>query len=103
MNERVLLVTFDVKPDCLGQFKRLLEDDAQAATADEPGCLQFDILSAPDNPSRIVSYEVYRNEDALQAHLGTPQTRIFLAAFKALITGQTVVRLNRDCTHPGNP
>ena len=100
MNELVLLVTFDVKPDCLGQFKRLLEDDGRAASADEPGCLQFDILSTPGAPSRIMSYEVYQNEDALQAHLGTPQTKIFLAAFKALITAQTVVRLNRDFACP---
>ncbi len=96
MNGFVLIVEFRVKPDCLGRFHLLIESNAKASVADEPGCRQFDVLSALEDSTRIVLYEVYDDEDAFKVHLGMPHTQFFLAAAKDMITGQTITRLSRD-------
>lgn len=47
----------------------------------EPGCLSHDCFQDPDNPSRIVFLERWRDEAALQAHFRTPGIAQLLKAF----------------------
>jgi quinol monooxygenase YgiN len=53
---------------------RLLQENAAAARA-EPGCLEFAVYQAVDDPRAILLYERYTDEDAFQAHRRTPQFR----------------------------
>lgn len=100
MNKFVLIVEFQVKPESLDRFNQLIEINARASVADEPGCRQFDVLRANDDPCRIVLYEVYDSEDAFKAHMGFSHTQTFLAAAKPLVDKQTVTRLTRTVAPP---
>ena len=67
-----IFVTINVKPEHIAEFKEASLGDSEGSTRDEPGCFRFDIHEDVDIPSRFYLHEVYRDEDAFQAHLETP-------------------------------
>ena len=95
MNKFVLIVEFQVKPESLAKFNELIAVNAKASVANEPGCRQFDVLRALDDPNRIVLYEVYDSEAAFKTHLEQAHTKTFLGQMKELIIKQTAVKLAR--------
>jgi (4S)-4-hydroxy-5-phosphonooxypentane-2,3-dione isomerase len=95
MNKFVLVVEFQVKPERLAEFDERIAVNANASVANEPGCRQFDVLRALDDPCRVVLYEVYDSEDAFKMHLDQPHTKAFLEAAKELVAKQTVLKLAR--------
>ncbi len=95
MGSFVLIVTFQVKPEHLDRFNQMIEVNARASVRDEPGCRQFDVMRANDDPCKIVLYEVYDNEDAFQAHTKMAHTQTFLGAAKEMIASQVGQRLER--------
>jgi quinol monooxygenase YgiN len=56
-----------------GRFDELREvlDELAAATRAEPGCEQFVVHAARDEPGVLLGYEVFADEDALSAHRAT--------------------------------
>jgi autoinducer 2-degrading protein len=89
-----LIVDFEIQPDKVDQFMALITTNAHSSMG-EPGCRQFDILRANDQPNRIVLYEIYDDGDALKAHGATPHVATFFAAAKPLIVKQSVIRMER--------
>jgi autoinducer 2-degrading protein len=67
-----IFVTINVKPEHIETFKEASLGDAQGSTRDEPGCFRFDMHQDPDISSRFYLYEVYRDEEAFEAHLEAP-------------------------------
>ena len=96
MNKFVLVVEFDVKPECLDEFNRLIDINAHASVANEAGCYQFDVVRGLEDPSKILLYEVYASEEAFKVHMGWAHTQTFLAAAKPLITRQAATRWLRS-------
>jgi quinol monooxygenase YgiN len=78
MNELVLVVKIRIKPDCVAQFMAEVEQNGKAARETEPGCRQFDILRDPDDPTKLMLYEVYADEAAFEAHQKTPHFQHYL-------------------------
>jgi quinol monooxygenase YgiN len=68
----VLVVDFVVKPEHVEAFTAEIRKNAKASRETEPGCRQFDVCAAPDDPAKIVLYEVYDDKAAFEAHLKTP-------------------------------
>lgn len=95
MNKFVLIVEFQVKPESLARFNEQIAVNAKASVASEPGCRQFDVLRAIDDPCRVALYEVYDSEDAFKAHLEQAHTKAFLGQVKELVTKQSVLKLAR--------
>ncbi len=95
MNRFALIVEFQVKPENLAGFNELIAVNAKASVASEPGCRQFDVLRALDDPCRVVLYEVYDSEGAFKTHLEQAHTKTFLGQAKELVTKQTVLKLAR--------
>ena len=67
-----LVVTIRIQPPHREAFMDAMLDDASHSVQDEPGCLRFDVLEDVDDPNQIYLYEVYRNEEALEAHRQAP-------------------------------
>lgn len=88
MENFALLVDFQVRPESLARFNELLAVNAQASMAQEPGCLQFDVLYDKDDPCHIVLYEIYESAAAFATHLTEAHTKLFLAAAKELVIRQ---------------
>lgn len=49
-----------------------------AASRQEPGCIAFEVLRAPEDPAKIRFYEVYKDKDAFEAHQKTEHFKEWL-------------------------
>jgi autoinducer 2-degrading protein len=78
----VTLVHVRVLPEHVTDFIEATRPNHAGAVA-EPGCLRFDVLQAPDDPTRFVLYEAYRDAPAAAAH---KETAHYLA-WKAAVAG----------------
>lgn len=67
-----IFVTIRIKPGFSAQFSEASLGDAQGSVRDEPGCFRFDILQNASDPNLFHLYEVYSNQDALNAHRSAP-------------------------------
>lgn len=65
--------------------------------AEEPGALAYLCHRSQDDPSEIVFFEVYADDDALQAHGQTPHMGEFRAGFAQLfdVSQVKIERLER--------
>jgi autoinducer 2-degrading protein len=68
----VMIVSVKIKPELRQRFLETIEDDAICSVRDEPGCVRFDVLQDESDENRYYFYEVYRDNDALEAHQQTP-------------------------------
>jgi quinol monooxygenase YgiN len=77
----VVLPRFTVEEGHLAAFLAAARADAEASVAQEPGCLQFDVVvDRSSSPSEVVFYEVYTDRAAFEAHLQTSHLEAFRAA-----------------------
>lgn len=87
-----IFVTVKIKPDQRQRFLDVVEDDATSSVRDEPGCLEFQVLQDRADPDTFYLYEVYRDEEAAQAHRRTPHFGRWDAALPELLR-EPVARL----------
>jgi autoinducer 2-degrading protein len=66
----VTLVHVHVKPGHVEDFIRATRAN-HLASVQESGNLRFDVLQAPDDPTRFILYEAYNDADAAAAHKQT--------------------------------
>ena len=92
MSKLVIVVDFQLHPGAAEQFMPLMQQNAQASVQDEPGCLQFDVLTPDNEPDEVFLYEVYENDEAFARHLQTPHFLAFKAAVGELVKSQSVRR-----------
>ena len=67
-----LMVTMKVKAPHREAFIQALLGDARGSAYDEPGCLRFDVLQDATDANTFYLYEVYRDEQAFEAHRQAP-------------------------------
>jgi autoinducer 2-degrading protein len=66
----VVHVHVRVKPESVEPFKQATLANARQSVQ-EPGIARFDVLQQPDDPTRFVLVEAYRNPEAPGAHKET--------------------------------
>jgi autoinducer 2-degrading protein len=65
-------VEFTLRPGTLDAFLRLVEANAAASVAGEPGCLRFDVLLPADGSGPdVFLYEIYSDRAAFDHHVTT--------------------------------
>ena len=83
-----IFVTINIKRENVEEFKQASLGDAQGSVRDEPGCFRFDINQDVETASRFYLYEVYRDEEAFQAHLQAPHFLVWQENVKAFFDGE---------------
>jgi (4S)-4-hydroxy-5-phosphonooxypentane-2,3-dione isomerase len=83
-----LLVTIKIKPGYRDAFLESLMGDARGSVNDEPGCLRFDVLQDSADPNRIFLSEVYKDEQALDAHRQAPHFKKWRETVQAWCDGE---------------
>ncbi len=63
----VRIIHVYVAEDSAEAFREATEAN-HLASIEESGVLRFDVLVSPEDPNHFVLYEVYRSEDAIEAH-----------------------------------
>ena len=89
----VVIAEFIVKEGRFDDFLTHAFDDARHSLADEPGCLQFDVLRVPDVASGVLFYEVYRSREAFDAHLKTAHVGRFRSILAGHVATERPVRM----------
>lgn len=82
-----LVVHIRTHPETRNAFMDKLAANAAAART-EPGCLTFDVLVNPEDPNRIMLYEVYESEAAFQEHQATQAFKAYLAEAVPMLAGR---------------
>lgn len=89
----VIVVDLVVEEDARARFMPLMTANAAASLAEEKGCRRFDICVDPQDPAKILLYEIYDDEAAFEAHLASAHYRAFDQATRTMIAKKTVRRL----------
>ena len=76
----MLLAKFKVREDKVAEYLETADQTDKAVEADEPGTLHHTFDQDPDDPLSFVWSEVYKNVDALLAHLANPALGVYLEA-----------------------
>ena len=63
----VVHVHVQVKPECVGEFKKATEANARESIK-EPGIARFDVVQQEGDPTKFVLVECYRTSEAPAAH-----------------------------------
>jgi len=80
----VVHVHVHVKPECVGDFKRVSLANARESIK-EPGIARFDVVQQQDDPTRFVLVEVYRDNQAPAAHKETKHYAIWRDAVASMM------------------
>lgn len=68
MSRVALVVQIDVKPEHRDDYIAIMRKHAENCLAVEEGCVYFDVSLSRNHDDRVVLYEVYRDQAALDEH-----------------------------------
>ena len=85
----VVWVELRIKPEAMEAFMPLMLQNA-AASRDEPGCRQFDVLRPESDADLVLLYELYDDAQAFAAHLATAHFKAFDGAVSGMVSSKTV-------------
>ena len=94
MSKVAIFVTFDCKPGKADEFVELVKGHANRCLEREEGCLQFDVLRPTTGGDKVMLYEVYASQAALEAHRKTDHLAMFREKAGALATRGELLELN---------
>jgi autoinducer 2-degrading protein len=80
--------TINVRPNDMQKFLAACIEEGKASVRDEPDCYRFEILRDKNDQNRICFIEVFKNEQALQAHYETPHFSKMWEAIEGMIDGE---------------
>jgi len=89
-----IIVHFESKPDKIDAFKEAIVAHATRCLQLEPGCLQFDVVQDPKNPSHFAVYEVYTDQAAIDAHRASAHMAITAKVLPDLVAKRDLHLLN---------
>ncbi|MEE1889134.1 putative quinol monooxygenase [Pseudomonas carassii] len=70
-----LFIKTRVQPGTADAFLAAIKANAAASVATEPGCLVFDVSQDREDADVIYLYEIYRDDEAYEAHTRTAHFR----------------------------
>jgi (4S)-4-hydroxy-5-phosphonooxypentane-2,3-dione isomerase len=81
------VVTLQIQPDKLDIFLAEIMSNVRASR-EEPGVAQFELLQQADDAFRFMLYEVYLDENALEAHRQTTHFKHWVEFGVPLLAGE---------------
>ena len=68
MPKLAIIATIEIAAGRLAAYLPIIRAHRDRCLRDEPGTLQFDILCPHDDDTKVVLYELYRDDAAFDAH-----------------------------------
>ena len=91
---RAIVAYLTAKPGMEAEFQKQMTAQAQRCLANEPGCLQFDVVQDPKNPARLVMLEVFHDDAAIKAHQESQHFKDFRPVITELVAERKVEVFN---------
>lgn len=92
----VVCVTFEIKPEALGDFMSAMLKQAGISLELESGCHQFDVSRSVEAATGVFLYEVYSDRAAFDAHLSSQHFKSFDSMVQEMIVSKTVASFVRE-------
>ena len=70
---KIFRTGYQIKPERRAYFLEAMVSAASLCTANEPGCLRFDVFQDETDPNRIWVDVVFRDADSIKAHSNSPR------------------------------
>ena len=83
-----VFVIINVKPEYREAFVEASRTEAQGTVGGEAGVFQFHMLVDETNPNRFYFFEIYRDEQALEAHKETDVFRAWWDTVEKMFDGE---------------
>jgi len=83
----VRVIDVHVNPEAVSEFEAITLENQRGSLA-EAGILRFDVLSDVDRPGEYVLYEVYENEEAIDAHKTTEHYKKWNEVVAPMMAGE---------------
>ena len=87
---RAILAYLTTKPGKETEFQAKMTAQAKRCLANEPGCLQFDVVQDPKNTTRFIMLEVYKDDAAIKAHQDSQHYKDFRPVTADLLADRKV-------------
>jgi autoinducer 2-degrading protein len=91
---RAIIAYLTTKPGKQAEFQEKMTAQAKRCLANEPGCLQFDVVQDPQDTTRFVMLEVYRDDAAVKAHQDSQHYKDFRPTVGDLVADRKIEVLN---------
>lgn len=91
---RAIIAYLTTKAGKEAEFQEKMTAQAKRCLANEPGCLQFDVVQDPKAPTRFVMLEVYKDDAAIKAHQDSQHFKDFRPVVGDLVADRKVEVLN---------
>src|SRR5476651_2502417 len=82
-------INLDIAPDQFDKFMEAAKENAAASTKD-PGCREFNVMVAQNDPHHVMFFEVYDNAAAVDFHRATEHFKKFQAVTKDMVVKRDV-------------
>jgi quinol monooxygenase YgiN len=86
----LVIAQAEALPERRHELVELLSAVAAAARL-EPGCLSYRFTTDIEDETAFSSIEVWENEDAMAAHLGSPELAQALGAMQSLLASEPTI------------
>jgi quinol monooxygenase YgiN len=81
----VRIARLQIDPAKLDSYKAALKEEIETSIKVESGVLSLYAVSEKNDPSRIIIFEIYANQDAYLAHLEAPHFKKYKNATKEMV------------------
>ena len=92
MNKLAIVATFEIEPGQKNNVIPLFKAHAERCIKGESGTLQFDILQPMDEANKVMIYEVYQDEAALEVHRNGPYFKKIVEDTNGMIKNMSPIR-----------
>lgn len=87
----VRVAELEVDPDQLESFNAATKEVGETSVRVEPGCIVLYAVSEKENPAHVKVFEIYRDENAYQAHIQTPHFKKFRATTDNMVRSRILI------------
>jgi quinol monooxygenase YgiN len=87
----VRIAELEIDPAQLDSYHVAVKEEIGTSVRTEPGVLAIYAVAEKDSPTRLRFFEMYADEAAYHAHIGSPHFRKYVAITKSMITSRKLI------------
>ncbi len=87
----VRIAELDIDPNQLERYRAAVKEEVETSVRVEPGVLAIYAVGEKDDPSKLRFFELYADEAAYDAHIGSAHFRKYAETTKDMITSKRLI------------
>ena len=87
----VRIAELEIDPGQLDAYKAAVKEEMEISVRVEPGVLAIYSVAIKDSPASLRFFEIYANEAAYRAHVGSPHFRKYVETTKKMILSRKLI------------